>query len=280
MACGMILVLIIMMAGVQTSLAVDSGSECPNDLCDVGLSLMQRRAHKVPSLRNVSEHATYKAGHVHKKGEEEHMMSTDASVIETNKGAMLITTKVGYPGQYLWQGLAYSAICVFLAFVLVCAFGRQSALKESHKNCVEAKTLEVRRSTNFTQKVLDIICLATVVLLVCFLYVPLFDIAWWKSWHGLLMTIAFPGFMTLGRWSYYADPCWGADSKEQRRAVHATFMALATVLGFIAFVFVAVLAKHPFFAYNFTLKSWSTDPWCVGHSVLGSLLIVCVFAQA
>jgi len=49
------------------------------------------------------------------------------------------------------------------------------------------------------------------------------------SWHPVLMTLAFPCLMTMGRWSYEVDPSWGADKDWTRRKIHAFCMGLALI---------------------------------------------------
>jgi len=270
------LLAILMTANAQTTLGADSVCPSGSDICDEGLSLIQKKAHKLQNPRKEREHKTQTSDDEHKKGADEQMLSTDASLIETKMGTMLITTN---PRVSLGKALAALAIFVCVAFFIVGVCAWQRAPDEV---LVNIKVAEVKRSASSKNKVLDILCLTTVLSLVCFTCVPSIHdphLDFWKKLHVAAMTIAFPGFMTLGRWAYHADPYWVADPKKARRAVHATFMALATVLSFIGFVIIAVYGSKPFFAYTKPWY-WNDISLCAVHSMVGALVMVSVIAQA
>ena len=90
------------------------------------------------------------------------------------------------------------------------------------------------------------------------------------SWHPILMTVAFPGLMTLGRWSYKTEPSWGME-KSTQRTVHGLFMGLATIVALVGYlcIFMAHLPKKQFFGYNFADGKWEPETKRVVHSILG-----------
>ncbi|CAK9042799.1 unnamed protein product [Durusdinium trenchii] len=66
------------------------------------------------------------------------------------------------------------------------------------------------------------------------------------TWHPILMSVAFPCLMMLGRWAYVSDEI---GDKEQQRSLHRIFMMLASLIavgGYVA-IFMAHLPLHTFF---------------------------------
>uniref|UniRef100_A0A7S1RRX4 Cytochrome b561 domain-containing protein n=1 Tax=Alexandrium catenella TaxID=2925 RepID=A0A7S1RRX4_ALECA len=127
------------------------------------------------------------------------------------------------------------------------------------------------------------VSLSCVVLTAVAMFAPLMgggmDPKVWFGWHPVLMTLAFPCLMTLGRWSYLTG-----DSRPltSQRALHGILMglgSLAMLLGYLA-IFEAHLPQSKFFAYDFKAGAWSPDWKRVVHVYLGYALIVAVLAQA
>jgi len=77
---------VLTMANAQTTLGADSACPSGSDSCDAGLSLIQKKARKLENPRKEAEHKTQKVDDKHNIGAFEAMMSTDASLIETEKG--------------------------------------------------------------------------------------------------------------------------------------------------------------------------------------------------
>eukprot|EP00448_Togula_jolla_P020705 CAMPEP_0170583960 /NCGR_PEP_ID=MMETSP0224-20130122/8430_1 /TAXON_ID=285029 /ORGANISM="Togula jolla, Strain CCCM 725" /LENGTH=222 /DNA_ID=CAMNT_0010907355 /DNA_START=56 /DNA_END=724 /DNA_ORIENTATION=- len=103
----------------------------------------------------------------------------------------------------------------------------------------------------------------------------------WFSWHPIFMALAFPGMMTLGRWSYMVDASWSKLEKGTRRKAHAVAMGLAVLFAAVGYlcVFKAHLPKGQFFGYDFQLSAWK--PWSrVAHVWAGYLVLTLSFAQA
>mmetsp|Transcript_99985 Transcript_99985/g.158258 ORF Transcript_99985/g.158258 Transcript_99985/m.158258 type:complete len:236 (-) Transcript_99985:97-804(-) len=103
----------------------------------------------------------------------------------------------------------------------------------------------------------------------------------WFGWHPVLMTLAFPVLMTLGRWSR-ADGAWGTTSKDQRSKVHGCIMAVATVIAIVGYfcIFMSHLAKGSFFGYDFKEKHWNPDKFRIAHSILGYVVLSALISQA
>lgn len=135
------------------------------------------------------------------------------------------------------------------------------------------------------QKVWDIIavgsCVAIVVLVATNIFANMSPKMWF-SWHPVLMTLAFPCMMTLGRWSYKADPSWGAEEKKTRRTAHGIIMGSATIIAVVGYlcIFMAHLAKKSFFGYDFGSGHWNPDHLRVAHSILGYIVIFAMIFQA
>merc|ERR1740121_1837511 len=53
------------------------------------------------------------------------------------------------------------------------------------------------------------------------------------AWHAILMTLACPGLMTLGRWAYCSE---NVDSKQGGRKIHAIIMAAAVITMLIGYI--------------------------------------------
>lgn len=106
--------------------------------------------------------------------------------------------------------------------------------------------------------------------------------AMWFAWHPVLMTVAFPCLMTLGRWSYVSDDSWGVEGKPARRILHGSLMGMASVTALIGYVciFMAHLAKQSFFGYNFATDAWSPQSWRIFHSIFGYVVLLAMLAQA
>jgi len=134
------------------------------------------------------------------------------------------------------------------------------------------------------RKVLDValmgVCIATVLSVAIAMFSTMGST--WFSWHPVLMTCAFPCMMTMGRWSYKADPSWGRGDKASRRSIHAIIMASATVIALVGYlcIFMAHLPKQSFFGYNFETHEWNADKRRVAHSILGYVVLLAVLAQA
>eukprot|EP00929_Paragymnodinium_shiwhaense_P100664 TRINITY_DN63174_c0_g1_i3.p1 TRINITY_DN63174_c0_g1~~TRINITY_DN63174_c0_g1_i3.p1 ORF type:complete len:230 (+),score=28.30 TRINITY_DN63174_c0_g1_i3:117-806(+) len=110
----------------------------------------------------------------------------------------------------------------------------------------------------------------------------------WFGWHPVLTTLAFPGLMLLGRWSYISDSVPGTDGlsaadgkKQARRPLHRFVMSLAAIvalLGYLA-IFMAHLPKGQFLGYDF--KTGAFKPWRkLVHIYLGYTVLLAMVAQA
>uniref|UniRef100_A0A7S1MSZ8 Cytochrome b561 domain-containing protein n=1 Tax=Alexandrium catenella TaxID=2925 RepID=A0A7S1MSZ8_ALECA len=100
----------------------------------------------------------------------------------------------------------------------------------------------------------------------------------WFPWHPVLMTIAFPALMSLGRFTFLTNE---VRSMETRRKDHRLIMVVATVamlFGYLC-IFMAHLPKRRFFGYDFNTRQWG-DYRRVAHAWLGYLLIFMVLAQS
>lgn len=104
----------------------------------------------------------------------------------------------------------------------------------------------------------------------------------WFAWHPILMSIAFPCLMVLGRWSYVAGAAdWGVESKGAQRILHGIFMSTATVVmlaGYLCIVF-AHYPNKQYFGYNFTTGEW-TEWKRVVHVYSGYAAILLAVQQA
>lgn len=98
------------------------------------------------------------------------------------------------------------------------------------------------------------------------------------TWHPILMSVAFPCLMMLGRWAYVSDEI---GDKEQQRSLHRIFMMLASLIavgGYVA-IFMAHLPLHTFFGYNFSTHKWAV-PTRVAHDILGYGILILTLAQS
>jgi len=103
----------------------------------------------------------------------------------------------------------------------------------------------------------------------------------WFSWHPTMMVLSFGCLMPLGRWSYKADPFWGADEKLDRRKRHAICMALsglAATIGFLG-IYVSHVQKKTLFGYRFATKEWAPTTH-IAHCIFGYVILIAVFFQA
>ena len=98
------------------------------------------------------------------------------------------------------------------------------------------------------------------------------------TWHPILMSVAFPCLMMLGRWAYVSDEM---GDKERQRSLHRIFMMLAAVValgGYVA-IFLAHLPLKTFFGYNFSTHKWAV-PTRVLHDILGYGILFLTLAQS
>jgi len=125
-------------------------------------------------------------------------------------------------------------------------------------------------------------CLGSVALMAIAMFAPVMgggmDPKIWFGWHPVLMTLAFPCLMTMGRWSYLT----GDDRPlASQRTLHGVLMglgSLAMLLGYLA-IFEAHLPQAKFFGYDFKNKVWAEYKRVI-HVYLGYLLILVVLVQA
>mmetsp|Transcript_28201 Transcript_28201/g.52926 ORF Transcript_28201/g.52926 Transcript_28201/m.52926 type:complete len:220 (-) Transcript_28201:242-901(-) len=98
------------------------------------------------------------------------------------------------------------------------------------------------------------------------------------AWHPILMSIAFPCLMVLGRWVYVTDLI---ANKDQRRRLHRALMSLAALvaLGGYAAMFKAHWPIKQYFGYNFTTHKWAV-PARVIHDLIGYSVLALVLFQA
>ncbi|CAE7736216.1 unnamed protein product, partial [Symbiodinium pilosum] len=98
------------------------------------------------------------------------------------------------------------------------------------------------------------------------------------AWHPILMSIAFPCLMVLGRWAYVTDLI---EDKSTRRIVHGSLMSLAALValgGYVA-MFKAHWPIKQYFGYNFTTHKWAV-PARVIHDLIGYAVLSLVLFQA
>eukprot|EP00928_Gymnodinium_smaydae_P083004 TRINITY_DN66279_c0_g1_i1.p1 TRINITY_DN66279_c0_g1~~TRINITY_DN66279_c0_g1_i1.p1 ORF type:complete len:228 (-),score=54.09 TRINITY_DN66279_c0_g1_i1:88-771(-) len=102
----------------------------------------------------------------------------------------------------------------------------------------------------------------------------------WFGWHPVLMTIAIPSLMTLGRYAYVAEGALEM-TKSQRRSAHRGVMTAATLVviaGYVA-IFMSHLKFNKFFGYDFEKKEWAE--WRrTAHAWLGYAVLLLSLAQA
>mmetsp|Transcript_132517 Transcript_132517/g.258142 ORF Transcript_132517/g.258142 Transcript_132517/m.258142 type:complete len:233 (-) Transcript_132517:489-1187(-) len=102
----------------------------------------------------------------------------------------------------------------------------------------------------------------------------------WFTWHPILMSLAFPCLMTLGRWTYMMDPSWGME-KQSIRHLHRALMLAAVGILLVAYlcIFMSHLPGLMFFGYNFKTREWK--PWArIAHVWFGYAAVVLTIAQA
>merc|ERR1719240_232470 len=100
----------------------------------------------------------------------------------------------------------------------------------------------------------------------------------WFTWHQILMTLAFPCLMVIGKWVYVAD---GLGEKRDRRSVHRILMMAAwacTLVGYLA-VLMDHLPERQFFGYDFALHAWKS-PGVLVHTYIGYVAVLLVLFQA
>jgi len=100
----------------------------------------------------------------------------------------------------------------------------------------------------------------------------------WFAWHPVLMTLAFPCLMTLGRWSYISESLPDKDSKRSAHRYFMIFGSSAAVLGYSC-IFMAHLEKRSFFGYDFKSHAWAS-PSRVAHDIVGYLTLLLILAQS
>ena len=98
------------------------------------------------------------------------------------------------------------------------------------------------------------------------------------TWHPILMSVAFPCLMMLGRWAYVSDELY---DKDKKRSLHRSLMMLATLFGFAGYVaiFLAHLPNKTFFGYNFSTHKWGVATR-VAHDWIGYLILVMTISQS
>lgn len=103
----------------------------------------------------------------------------------------------------------------------------------------------------------------------------------WFSWHPVLMSLAFPCLMVLGRWTYVADTTlWGSD-KTTRRILHKAIMGTAAGVALIGYlcIFMSHLPKGQFLGYDFQEGAWKE--WRrVAHVWSGYATLILVIGQS
>lgn len=102
------------------------------------------------------------------------------------------------------------------------------------------------------------------------------------GWHPVLMTMAFPCLMVLGRMAYLADDLLGLprSDKPARRLVHRACMVSAALvmLGGYLCIFIAHWPTRQFLGYDFKQHTWKPISRVL-HVYLGYLSIGLVLAQ-
>lgn len=99
----------------------------------------------------------------------------------------------------------------------------------------------------------------------------------WVAWHAILMTLGFPGLMTLGAWSYRSH---NVESKTTRRQLHMLLMVMAIAVALAGYlcIFISHLQLHKFFGYDFKNHEWAA-PLRIAHVYFGYGLIVLSIVQ-
>lgn len=97
-------------------------------------------------------------------------------------------------------------------------------------------------------------------------------------WHPVLMALAFPGLMSLGRWAYICGD--GTLGKPTRRIIHLVFMIAAALVGACGYymMYKAHAPKNEFFGYEFDTGKWKSFSRCV-HVYSGYTTLALVLAQ-
>mmetsp|Transcript_23208 Transcript_23208/g.43625 ORF Transcript_23208/g.43625 Transcript_23208/m.43625 type:complete len:216 (-) Transcript_23208:62-709(-) len=98
------------------------------------------------------------------------------------------------------------------------------------------------------------------------------------TWHPILMSLAFPCLMVLGRWAYVSE---SVGEKPQQRSVHRSFMMLSATAGVAGYVmiFLSHVKTPSFFGYNFATHTWAV-PSRIVHDFLGYSVLLLMLAQA
>lgn len=100
-------------------------------------------------------------------------------------------------------------------------------------------------------------------------------------WHPVLMSLAFPCLMVLGRLSYLSNPDYGPKAPECRRSLHGLIMVCAVLAALAGYrcIFIAHLPAKNFFGYDFKKGEWAEYRRVI-HGWLGYLLLALMLAQA
>jgi len=132
----------------------------------------------------------------------------------------------------------------------------------------------------FGRKGLDVYCASSCIGLALFTFMTFLnnpgfsftDHALMFPWHPVMMTLAFPCLMTLGRWSYHIDPSWGADAKSTQRKMHAFCMGTATLAALAGYL--AIVLAHEYHPASFpdhiVMKKIH---YAIGRTVLLSMIL-------
>ena len=98
------------------------------------------------------------------------------------------------------------------------------------------------------------------------------------AWHPILMSIAFPCLMVLGRWAYVTE---SLGDKQEQRSAHRGLMMLSSTVGILAYVaiFMAHVKTPSFFGYNFSTHTWAV-PSRIIHDFLGYTVLLMMIFQA
>jgi len=141
-----------------------------------------------------------------------------------------------------------------------------------------------------SRQILDIsviiVCIGIVVLVAAGMFSKMtgggMSMTAWFGWHPVLMMLAFPCLMTAGRWSYACDDSWGFEGKTSRRLLHGSLMGASSAVAMLGYlcIFMAHLAKHTFFGYDFATHKWSDQTWRIFHSIFGYIVLLAMLLQA
>jgi len=106
----------------------------------------------------------------------------------------------------------------------------------------------------------------------------------WIAWHAILMTLAFPGLMVIGRLVYIAEGDileTVLGEKSVRRRAHRAIMSCAVLsaIGGYLCIFISHWPGKKYFWYDFTTGAWAAAPRIV-HVYLGYMAVLTAVAQA